>query len=353
MHKCLLYGSYGYTGRLIARLAAAEGQKPILAGRNADKVRAHAEDLGLEHRVFALDDPDALDAGLEGIDVVLHCAGPFIHTSQPMVEACLRTRTHYLDITGEAGIFEACARQNQAALHAGVMVMPGVGFDVVPTDCLANHLKERLPDATHLTMAFKSVGGGVSHGTAMTMTEGLGEPNWIRKDGKLTPVRFGKLCKQVDFGRGPTPCLGIPWGDISTAYTSTGIPNIDIYTGVSSGAVRGARIGGYFGGVLRSEFVKKRARKRIANAPAGPSDEVRARSFTMIWGEARVGDDVVETRLRVPEGYTLTALTGWDIAKRCVAGEAKAGYQTPAMAFGADYILGFDGVEREDLNAQG
>jgi short subunit dehydrogenase-like uncharacterized protein len=270
-----------------------------------------------------------------------------------MVEACIRTGTHYLDITGEAGVFEACVRAGDKAEEAGVMLLPGAGFDVVPTDCLANHLKRRLPDATHLTMAFISVGGGLSHGTAMTMAEGLGQPNWIRKDGKLTPVRFGKLSRKIDFGRGPKSCLGIPWGDISTAWQSTGIPNIEMYVGVPSSQISGAWLGGFLGPLLKSEFIKKRARKKINAAPAGPSAEARATSFSLLWGEARVGDDVVETRMRVPEGYTLTSRTAWDLARRCVAGEAQPGFRTPAMAFGADYILGFEGVTREDVGTQG
>ncbi len=344
LSNCLIYGAYGYTGDLIARLAKAEGLAPILAGRSAARLDPMAAELGLLKRVVGLGDPPTLDAALAGVDVVLHCAGPFSRTSRPMVEACMRTRTHYLDITGELEVFERCARKDAAAVDAGVMLMPGVGFDVVPSDCLAGHLKERLPDATHLILAFKSVGGATSHGTATTMVENLGGPNAVRRDGRIVPVRMGALARDVDFGRGPSPTLSIPWGDVSTAFYSTGIPNIEVYIGVPKSAVLGARVGGYLGALMRSSLVKKMAQRRVEAAPAGPTEQMRGSAFTLLWGEARSADARVEARLRVPEGYTLTAATALEIARRVARDGAEPGFRTPAMAYGADFILEFEGV---------
>jgi short subunit dehydrogenase-like uncharacterized protein len=345
---CLVYGAYGYTGELISRQAAREGARPVLAGRSRVKVAALAEELGLSHRAFGLDDAVALDAGLEGIDVVIHAAGPFSRTSRPMVDACLRTGTHYLDITGEIEVFEACARRDAEAKEAGVMLMPGTGFDVVPSDCLANHLAGRLSDATHLVLAFTSVGGGSSHGTATTMVESLHRPNLVRREGALTEVRSGSLRREVDFGRGPRPALGIPWGDVSTAWWSTRIPNIEVYIGLPRAAVFGARVAGFMGPVLGSSVVQRFLQSRVDAGPAGPSDAQRARAFSLLWGEARNASKAVRARLRVPEGYTLTALASVEIARRVLAGEAEPGYRTPAMVYGADFILDFD-AERADL----
>jgi saccharopine dehydrogenase (NAD+, L-lysine-forming) len=133
----LIYGANGYTGRLIARHAVECGQRPILAGRNAPAVEKIAGALGLDARAFDLGDPAAVDRGLAGLRAVLHCAGPFAHTSRPMVDGCLRNGVTYLDITGEVTVFEACAARDAEARLAGIMLMPGVGFDVVPSDCLA------------------------------------------------------------------------------------------------------------------------------------------------------------------------------------------------------------------------
>jgi short subunit dehydrogenase-like uncharacterized protein len=349
LSRCLLYGAYGYTGELAARHCVERGLRPILAGRSEAKLEPLADELGLPMRAVGLDDPSALDDALDGVDVVLHCAGPFSRTSKPMVDACLRTRTHYLDITGEIAVFEACHRRDAEARQAGVMLMPGVGFDVVPSDCLANHLHGRLPSATHLTLAFAGVGAGTSHGTATTMVEGLGLPNLVRRDGVITEVRMGQRSRDVDYGRGPKPSLGIPWGDVSTAYYSTGIPNVEVFTKVPAAAIRGAWVGGFLGPLLRSSLVRSLAQGRVDAAPAGPTPEQRSQAFTVLWGEARDGDASVQARLRVPEGYTLTMLTGVEIAARVVDGAAQPGFRTPAMVFGADFILGFDGVERTDL----
>src|SRR3982751_3462003 len=161
--RFLIYGANGYTGELITRYAVERGMKPVLAGRNAIAIEALAKKHHLEYRVFSLDETDRLDAALNEVEVVLHCAGPFSLTSSRMVEGCLRNKKHYTDITGEIAVFEAMMSLDGKAKDAGVMVMPGVGFDVVPSDCLALHLKNRLPSATHLLLAFYGL-GKLSHG---------------------------------------------------------------------------------------------------------------------------------------------------------------------------------------------
>jgi short subunit dehydrogenase-like uncharacterized protein len=190
MHEqFVIYGANGYTGALTARAAVERGMRPILAGRNAAALAALAGELGLDYRVVALDDPAGLDNLLDGVTAVLHCAGPFVFTSQPMADACLRNGVHYLDITGEIGVYEALAARDAAAKTAGVMLLPGVGFDIVPSDCLAAHLKRRLPSATRLTLGLRAL-GGVSQGTALTGLEAMarGEGGMVRRGGKLTPV---------------------------------------------------------------------------------------------------------------------------------------------------------------------
>src|SRR5262245_46964054 len=101
MKNFLLYGSYGYTGQLILERLLKEGLRPILAGRNEKKLRLQAEQHNLDCRAFALNDTARLDAALLEVDTVLHCAGPFVQTFRSMAEACLRTKRHYVDISGE------------------------------------------------------------------------------------------------------------------------------------------------------------------------------------------------------------------------------------------------------------
>lgn len=343
----LIYGANGYTGELITRFAADRGMKPIIAGRNEAAIKSIAEKYGFEYRTFALDETEKLDAALNEVAMVLHCAGPFSLTSKAMGEACLRTKTHYTDITGEIAVFEACAAADQKAKDAGIMVMPGVGFDVVPSDCLAMHLKDRLPSATNLTLAWYGL-GRMSHGTQATMTMNVGKGGAVRRDGKIMPVPAAWRTREIDFGNGVVKTgVTIPWGDVSTAYHSTGIPNIEVYSVIPGDGIRLMKISRYLGWLLATKFVQKYLQRNIP--PGGPSDHERMRGKTLLWGEATDGDgNRVEARMQAPEGYTVTAIAALNIAEKIMAGNFTPGYQTPAKAYGADLILEIPGVERQD-----
>jgi short subunit dehydrogenase-like uncharacterized protein len=348
MSGLLIYGANGYSGALIARETVARGLRPILAGRNAEVLATLARSLGLDHRTFGLDRPEAVDAGIRGSAVVLHCAGPFVHTSSPMADACLRAGVHYLDITGEAEVFEALFARDAEAKASGVMLLPGVGFDVVPSDCLAAHLKRRLPSADRLALAFW-LRGRLSRGTATTMVENLHRGGLVRQDGVLRQVPAAWKTRKIDFGTGQVKAITIPWGDVATAYHSTGIPNIAVYMAAPLGLRLAARASRYTGRLLGSAWVQAFLKRRVRAGPPGPSDEERRHGRSYLWGEAAdaAGRKVV-SRIEGPEGYTLTTLTAVAIAERVLAGEAPPGFQTPAMAYGPDFVLGVKDVVRTD-----
>ncbi len=348
--RILIYGANGYTGRLVADVAKARGLNPILGGRNRESVSAMAVELGLEHRVFSLDAPKAVDAGLAGVGVAIHCAGPFSRTALPMAEACLRAGTHYIDVTGEVEVFEALAARSEEAEAAGVMWMPGVGFDVVPSDCLAAHVAARCPDATTLRLAILGVGASMSHGTATTMVENLPKGTLVRDNGALVTRRAGTVSRAFDFGEGPRPAMAVPWGDLSTAWHSTGIPNIETYFAMPRRVIRAARVAGFFPWLLGSRPVQRLLKRRIDARPAGPNAEQRAAAHTILVIEAeRPSGPPVRARLVTPNGYSLTADASVDIATRVLGGQWKPGFQTPSRIFGADYVLTLDGTSRTDL----
>jgi short subunit dehydrogenase-like uncharacterized protein len=344
----LIYGANGYTGGLIARAAAAWGHRPILAGRSSAAVEALAHERGLEHRVFALDHPAAVSEGIHGAKAVLHCAGPFAHTSRPMADACLAAGVHYLDITGEAAVFEALATRDAEARAAGLMLLPGAGFDVVPSDCLAAHLKHRLPSATHLALGLW-MPGRPSRGTATTVLESLPGGGLVRQGGVLTRVPAAWKTRQIDFGTGPTKTITIPWGDVVTAYHSTGIPNIEVYLAAPWTTRLMARASRYLDWLLGSRPVQTLLRKRIEAGPPGPTDVQRAQGQSLLWGEVTdaTGGKAV-ARLRGPEGYTFTVLAALAVVERVLAGEAPPGFQTPSKAYGPNFVLGLDRVSRHD-----
>jgi short subunit dehydrogenase-like uncharacterized protein len=342
----LIYGANGYTGELITRYAVERGMKPVLAGRNAIAVESLAKKHHLDYRVFSLDEGYRIDSSLQNVNAVLHCAGPFSLTSQPMVEACLRNKKHYADITGEIAVFEAMARLDSKAKEAGIMVMSGVGFDVVPTDCLARHLKDRLPTTDHLSLAFYGI-GRLSHGTQATMTMNVGQGGAIRKNGKITRVPAAWKTREIDFGDVTKNAVTIPWGDVATAYYSTGILNIEVYTVVPPANLKMLKASRYLGWLMATKRVQEYLQKKI---PAGgPSDEERAKGKTLLWGEAQdPNGNRVESRMTAPEGYTTTALAALNIMQKILDGNFQPGYQTPAKAYGADLILEIEGVTRQD-----
>ena len=340
----LIYGANGYTGALIAARAVAKGVPAILAGRSADGVNALAAKLGRTARVFGLGDPDATAAALAGVTVVLNCAGPFSRTAGPLVDACLRARAHYLDITGEFPVLEALAARDAEARAAAITVLPAVGFDVVPSDCLAAEAKHRLPSATHLALAFHA-GTRMSRGTATTSIENMNGAGAIRRDGKLTRVPSGWRTRTIDFGDGPRKAVTIPWGDVATAYHTTGIPNIEVYVAVPAMLRVGLRAARWLGPLLGSAPAQRFFKSRVARGPAGPDADQRARGASLLWAEARdEGGHVVVLRLRTPEAYELTTWTALEIAARALRGELPVGFQTPARACGREFVLGFPGV---------
>jgi short subunit dehydrogenase-like uncharacterized protein len=344
----LLYGAYGYTGDLIAREAAARGQRPMLAGRDPVRLEALGRELGLPWRAFDLDDRAALGEAVSACGAVLHCAGPFFRTSQPMAAACLEKRVHYLDITGESQVYLSLAAMDAAAQEAGIGLLPGVGFDVVPTDCLAAHLARRLPGARRLRLAFRG-DSGPSRGTAQTMAEHMHEGGLVRRGGELVRVPVAWKTCEVDFGDGPQSAMSLPWGDVVTAWYTTGIPDIEVYIAMPQRAIERLRRVRVLLPLLKVAPLRRLAAARARKRPAGPSKERLARGETRVWGEVEdAAGKCVTARLVGPQAYRWTALTALAAVERALAGELQPGFRTPAGAFGADFVLG-DGVVREDL----
>lgn len=343
--RWILYGANGYTGELCAREAVRRGMRPVLAGRRREPVEALANELGLEAQVFGLDDGAVLREKLEGAAAVLHCAGPFSRTGPPMLKACAQAQTHYLDITGEITIFEYVHRHESLWRDRGVVAMPGVGFDVVPTDCMAAALKRALPDATHLRLAFKPRNGKLSPGTAKTVLEGLGYGCYVRQDGELVRVPQGSRSAVIPYESGERFSLAIAWGDVSTAYYSTGIPNIEVYMAGSPAQARAMRALGAAAPALKWRPLRSGIQWLIGKAVSGPSEEQRTSDDTELYGD--VTNAVGERKAMVmttPNGYALTVDAALHATARVVRGEVEPGPKTPSLAFGPEFVEGLQGV---------
>lgn len=346
----LLYGATGFAGEPTARLAIEYGLRPIIAGRDAVRLEKLAAELGVESRVFDLYDPQKIEQALKDVAVVLHCAGPYIYTFKPMVEACLRSGTHYLDLTGELPVYEALAARDAEAKTRGIMLLPGVGFDVVPTDCLAVHLKQRLPSATHLTLAFQGEGpAGLPPGTQRSAIEMIPYGNRVRHNGRLERPEPATKTRLIDFGKGPVEASRITWGDVITAYYSTGIPNIEDYSVLPKVVQQMVAMPNFLRPIFKLAVIRNLLKRGVK---PGPTADERSRTFMHVWGE--VEDDQgrrAVSRLHGPEaGVVWTARAALAAVRKVLANNAPPGFQTPALAYGADFVLECEGVTREDLD---
>jgi saccharopine dehydrogenase (NAD+, L-lysine-forming) len=334
----MIYGANGYTGQLIAELAKERGDAPLLAGRSEEKVRPLAEKLALPWRAFPLDRPDLRDVAL-----VLHCAGPFSATSRPMVDACLQARAHYLDITGEIPVFESVFARDAEARARGVVLLPGTGFDVVPSDCLAALLKRKLPTATRLELAF-APSGRSSPGTLKTSIEALPQGGVVRRGGKLVPVPPAHEVREISFADKRRSAMAIPWGDVASAFRSTGIPDITVFMAAKPRVIRAARLTRFTAPLLALPFVQQFLKAGIERNVRGPDRDDRARGLVQLWGRASDGARSVEMTMTVPEGYTLTADAALECVRHVLSGAVAPGAWTPAQAFGPDFAASLPGV---------
>lgn len=337
-NKWMIYGATGYSGRLIVKEAVAQGLKPVLAGRSEEKVKALAIKHDLDYEVFSIDQLSQNDGFLSGVDLVLNCAGPFSQTAAVVMEACLHQQAHYIDITGEVDVFELAASLNQTAEKAGIVLCPGVGFDVIPTDCVAAQLKQSMPDATHLTLGFDSR-SGFSPGTAKTSVEALPYGGKVRVNGEIKYVPLAYKTRKIDFGAGEKLAMTIPWGDVSTAYYSTGIPNIEVYIPGSPKLVKRMKRLNYVRPFLAWQWVQNMLKRNIDKKVKGPSESTRKQLSTQVWGEVCNGKGETKSlRIETSNGYELTAHGSVHVVKAFLQGIEQAGFKTPSMLLGNDLI---------------
>lgn len=344
----LIYGAYGYTGELIARRAVDCGHEPVLAGRNRKELKRVATALDCPFHTVPLGASEQLRSVLSEMEVVVHCAGPFVKTVGPMVAACLQTGTHYLDITGEIPVFQALRDRGEEAQENGVMLLPGIGFDVVPTDCLARFLSEQEPAASTLELAVENR-GGLSKGTLKSAIEHMDMGGYVRRNGELVHAPLAAQTRTVDFGQGPRTVVSIPWADLISADRSTGISNVTVYISLPPLARRVLQLVPYLRWILDWPFIKRLLQVAVDRLVSNPSAETREAGSTRVWARVRTDDGERRTaRLEGPEAYTFTARSAVQAVERVQEGTAPAGYQTPATAFGSSFVRDIDGVTWHD-----
>jgi short subunit dehydrogenase-like uncharacterized protein len=346
--RVLIYGATGYTGRLIAERLRNSRRHLVVAGRTPDRVQALAAELGVAGEVMAIDDAEALDSALEDVDVLINAASPFALTAPALIESCLRTNTHYLDIAGELPVFLNAFLHDEAARGRGIMIMPGAGFGVVASDCLAVHVAALVPNAKYLRVAVRP--GSISRGSFRSALEVANSPLSIRRNGKLTLLPVGRLQRAFDFGDGETESVAVSWADVFTAYHSTGIRNIEAYFEAGFAARALYQLGAGVAGAMQLRPVRALIDAVAGAWPEGPSEVRRQSERCVIVAEAEDSWRQVRcARLETPDGYSFTAEAAATIAKRIIGGDFVSGFQTPARVYGADLALQFKGTSRNEL----
>lgn len=343
----MLYGAYGYTGRLIAQEASKRGHNPVLAGRSAEKLVPLAEKLNFDYIILDLKDESSLNKSLEDFDLVFHSAGPYKHTSAPMVKACLKVGTNYVDITGEIPVFEENFKYDTQAKDAGIAIISGVGFDVVPTDCLAKYVSEKVSDPTTLDLGITAM-SNPSPGTLKTMLEHYDIGQLVRMDGDL--VRLEKVeVRKMQFSDMERTVRPVTWGDLSTAYRSTGIPNITTYFPLPK---KFPNLLGSLGispkEMSENEEAKKKVEGWIEENIHGPDENKRKTYRCYIYASVTNNKGVkTQAWLETMESYRFTAVAGVRSVEKLFTLEPK-GALTPALAFGANFILEIPETKRID-----
>lgn len=307
----LVYGATGYTGRLIAAHARERGLGIIVAGRSPERVGELSEELGVPGRVFGLEDPARVVEGLDGVAGVLNVAGPFRDTAEVLMRAGIQAGVHYLDTTAEFATYELAESVGADAERAGVMVMSGVGWDVVPTDSLAVHTAARVANPERIAIALR-ITGGFSRGSLASAAGIGGLGSLVRDAGQLVRLPAPET-RVFDLGHGEEEYTLAPMGDLITAQRSTGIANIRVYMRTDAGALPSAD-----------------------DDKVGPTAEERAQgryeALAEVTGrDGRVARSVIST----PTGYTFTQHSSVEVARRVAAGDHTAGFQSPASAYGA------------------
>ncbi|MBS7457051.1 saccharopine dehydrogenase family protein [Coralloluteibacterium stylophorae] len=348
----MIYGANGYAGRLVAAQAVRRGLRPVLAGRG-DAVRTMARTLSQRDRVFALDDAPGMAHALDGIGLVLNCAGPFARTCPPLLRACLERGVHYLDLSGEIDVFAHCHALDAEARARGVVVLPGVGFDVTATDGVGARLHRAVPAATSLVLAFETR-GRPSPGTVGTLIEGLAAGGRVRRAGALCEVPLAATLRE--FACPPQAqgeperrrcAISVPWGDLYTAGVSTGIPDVEVFMATPPRRARWIRRLRPLAVLARVPALRRMLHRHLLARLRGPDAEARRRHGAMVWGEIRdAGGNAASLRLRLPNAYDFTVEAALAAVGRLRCGLAHGtGFHTPTTLFGVDFVFGLPGVE--------
>lgn len=337
--RVLLYGATGFSGRALAAALADLGDRLVLGGRDATKLAMVAANLGLGYRVFCLTPDRGVDMALADIGVVLNCAGPFVETAGPMMSACLRTGTDYLDISGEWPSFADALSRNDAAVRTGVMLLPGVGFTIVASDCLLAMAAEQYPGTAKLRLGV-SRPPRISRGSVEAIL-GLNDVDIrVRRKGVVVPLPAGHLTGQFDFGDDDEGAVAVTWPDVITGQFTTGVANIETYAQGGWIARTAIRLG-----AAVADLATGTTDRALIRAVGGfwpvvpPPPEPDRPGFVLVAEALDPWRRASTLRMATDDGYAVTTATAAAAIRLWRDGIRRPGFMTPATLYGSRFIL--------------
>lgn len=341
--KWMLYGATGVTGTLIAEEAVRRGHRPILAGRNAERLAQLGERLSLPWVDVGLDDKARLERAVSEVGAVLNAAGPFGATVRPLVQACLAAGTHYLDIAGEIPALQEVFSHDLAAKRRNVALVAGVGFGVTVGNSIAAHVAAQVANPTTLELAVKASNRLESAGAAKSVLSAIAGGGFAYRNGRLVPAKLGKGLKTLAFPDGESSILPVPSADLEAAFHATGIVNITAYAPFKP-------VAALFLPLIQWGIsfppIRHGIEAAIDRRQAPKASEAALVHVSYAWARAsnEQGDEA-EAWLELGEGYAFTSASSVRAVERVLNGDF-SGSLTPAQAFGADFVLGIEGVRR-------
>jgi short subunit dehydrogenase-like uncharacterized protein len=347
----VLYGATGYTGRLVADELARRGLDHVLSGRDPDKL---ARLGGAPTRPVRLDDDQGLRDLLEGATAVINCAGPFTLAGDALVRAAIATHTHYVDSTGEQSFIKMVFdRHGRTAERAGVALLPALGFDYAPGDCIAHLTAAGLEPLDELVLAYAVEGFGMSRGTLRSALDAMKGGDVVYEDETWRPASGGVFKASFDFPEplGRQAMSRYPSGEVITVPHHTRTRKITSLLTTSTAApfAAAAPLLPYtlpaLGLALRTPL-RGLLNRAVGLLPEGPKEDARrAAEFTIVAVAKGAEGKQRQGLVRGSDVYGLTAVTLTHAAELMSApGFDRAGALGPAAAFDPAAFLNHIGL---------
>jgi short subunit dehydrogenase-like uncharacterized protein len=351
--RIVLFGATGYTGRLTAEALVRAGARPVLAGRNKNRLADLATEISrggdpLPVAVADVTDRRAVGQLVSSGDVLVSTVGPFLALGDAAVQAALDARASYLDSTGEPPfVRNVFQRYGPQAADGGAGLLPAFGYDYVPGNLAAGlALDAAGGQATRVDVGYFTTGpmtrSSASSGTMASVGGMLLEPGFAWRGGHLAPMRTAEQVRAFTIDGKRRSGISLAGSEhLALPRVHPELEEVNVYLGWTGPLSHPLQAGSLLlDGLQRipgtTDLLRQALRRYQPPTGVGPDATERARTGSLVVAQAyaRTGELLREVRLRGPNGYTLTGeLLAWG-ARRALDRPLAPGAHGPVDAFG-------------------